>query len=181
MKKAIVLISIALFVFIIILPQMNLANRERGMDEKSIFDTMISCPSWELSNSEKDCALIISKLMKIANCDIDLLRSAMKHYIEECNKGENKSLSLDNMMILNRLIFSVPEKMTLDEINKMPFFMGGARPREGKCVLMLWPLKFNATGRLVIDGSGYSISGNSMDPLSEFDAFSKVFKRRKSK
>ncbi|MGC4073936.1 MAG: hypothetical protein QM760_15790 [Nibricoccus sp.] len=149
-----------------------------------VFTLLTSTPSWPLLDvgDEEKRKQIDRVYIEISRYDSAAIRVAMEKYIHcstEIEKHNVKhSFSVFNLMVLNRFVFNVPERISKEEAGKLPFYLGMAAPQDDKSIHLLWPLVVTKDMGVVLREQFYARGGPLPDPLGEFDVFGKAFGRR---
>jgi hypothetical protein len=152
-------------------------------DADAVFKLLITAPKWSMLGEKDDAKRekITEIFTTVAHYDTATIRIAVKRIIY-CNRGNFNpdvgNFCLFNLMALNRFVFNVPEFISNNELDKIPFYLGMRLPEEGDMVKILWPLSKASDNKVRLTSLFYANSGPLPNPLDEFDSFAKVFGRR---
>jgi hypothetical protein len=164
---------------------------EKGVNE--VYEILISCPDCEMLGStpkDKIAMLEITKSYRLINrYDTATIRKAMVQYVSECKRFFDKSgrsqtdpvyknLSVYNLMILNRFIFSVPAFISKDEYMRTHEYIRMHSPIVDERINLLWPVTITTDNQPVFSEVFYCNMGPWPDPIGEFDVFLNEYGRR---
>jgi hypothetical protein len=153
-------------------------------NKELVFRLLVSCPSWSQVdiNNKAECAQIMDTMERISRFNEASIKSGMEIYIKRVLAGKitNGTTDLENLRILNRILFCVPDKVSKMDYSKWVFeTIPPGYPTKNGYVLLLWPLEMRADHKLEIVGRfSAAISGNFHNPLDEFDDFKVRFGNR---
>lgn len=138
---------------------------------KDLTALLSSCPYWTLTKKAdtKQRERIAAILTKVAMSDLDSIRMAEEVY------GDGGYFRGGNLLILNNLVFDLPRS----EITK--WRLGGAFVEVGTdkwTRTMMWPLSYDARGKIVLSGTAGAYYGAPYLSLADFDELRKRFPRR---
>jgi hypothetical protein len=168
----------------------SLALNMFGSDDRSelavdeVFALLTSTPTWGRSDTDTRLKQIADAYVKVARYDDATIREAMEKYLLCCLGGEKcnsaHEFSMENMVVLNRFVFNVPEHISRENLRKLPFYFGMDTPDDGENVNLLWPLVVEKDGSFVLQPMSvfHTRDGPGPDALREFDIFQKAFGRR---
>ena len=149
-----------------------------------VFALLSSAPSWPVLdvNDNVKRKQIDEAYSKVAQYEDATIRAAMEEYVRCCldnnNCGSAQGFSVFNMIVLNRFVFNVPERMSKETLKALPFYLGMGVPQDEKSENILWPVTVAKDGSVVLTAQFYAHDGPLPDPLREFDIFEKTFGRR---
>jgi hypothetical protein len=139
-------------------------------------------PAWsKLSPSdEKGRRKVMAAMKKLSQYDLNVLRKAMENFIakKRQSRGGYDVDDMSRLFILNRYLFNVPDKVPIGA----PHFGAFAGvPSDAHSVNDLWPLSFDASGKLILSGNFAGYFGDDYLALEEFDHFAKKYGARHTK
>jgi hypothetical protein len=155
---------------------------ESGVNE--VFALMTSTSAWVMINADDDALReqIDDAYSEIAHYDDATIRAAMEMYVQCCHGvrvcDSVHVFSIYNMMVLNRFVFNVPNCISRENFEKLPFYFGKGGPEVDIGINLLWPLVLKENGKVALKAMFYANGGPEPDPLEEFDVFENAFGRR---
>ncbi|MGC4073937.1 MAG: hypothetical protein QM760_15795 [Nibricoccus sp.] len=174
-----------LFSFIFMSAIFSASASESENRSARVLKVLVSCSRWE----ELDYAdaagreRLLKTFMDVAKYDDAVVREAIQKYIaayyDPKARGEGWRLSIFNLLILNRVLFDVPETVSKQEYEAGDFSRWSFMTRtDGDKVNILWPLERSTNKRLILAGSVGGYNGPLPDPVREFDFFKDKYARR---
>lgn len=121
---------------------------------------------------------VVVALRRIAKRDLHVIREAMWRYARERDLDfmKHDDPELTRLFVLNAYLFNCPEKAPANAA----FFPGwGGIPYDGEYVNPMWPLSYDAQGRIVLTGRFRGpYFGPSYAALRAFDCYREKYGRR---
>jgi len=171
-----------------LMPQAFAGGEPSASAVDEVFTLLVSTPPWTmLGNRVVDDAKrkqIDETFSMVARYDDAVIRAAMVKYIDCSWKGGvsaceyEANLSIENLTVLNRFVFNVPERISREYFDEIPFYIGKGGSIDDMGVNMLWPLVVQENGAVALKALAVTTGGPQPNPLAEFDIFQKTFGRR---
>ena len=147
-------------------------------DIKTVAAQINTAPQWgglDKNSYASRSKEIATHLEEFVHLPINEAREVIKLLLQERRSATSLTAIVDTLYLANRIYFNIPANVKTKDVKTFggAYVGGDAGERT-----VLWPLVFSEDGTYSLDGTYNAYAGPVYDVLSEFDYFSRRYKRR---